>query len=333
MTSPRSTGAPSSSHRAGRAAPARPSRRAEPGEIAVGVVIGRTSEFFDFFVYAIASVMVFPKLVFPYVDALTGTLYSFAIFALAFVARPFGTVIFMAIDRAYGRGAKLTSRCSCSAARPWPSPSCRATQTSVSASVVAAGAASHRPGPGARRHLGRPGVAAGAERAAEAPRLVRDDSAARRAARLHRGERAVRLLPRQPVAGGLPGLGLALSVLRRVRDQRRGAVRAAAHGRDAGVRAALRDARAGAAPIVRHVRVTGRNIVIGAFAPLASFALFHIVTVFPLSWVFLFTRTRPARFLIIQTVGAGVRRGGDRRFRLDRRPHRPPHGARDHRRR
>ncbi|WP_163048712.1 MHS family MFS transporter, partial [Acinetobacter pittii] len=37
------------------------------GEIAIGVIIGRTSEFFDFFVYAIASVLVFPKLVFPYV--------------------------------------------------------------------------------------------------------------------------------------------------------------------------------------------------------------------------------------------------------------------------
>src|SRR6201999_299067 len=78
------------------------------GEIAIGVIIGRTSEFFDFFVYAIASVVVFPKLVFPYVDALTGTLYSFAIFALAFIARPIGTTIFMAVDRNYGRGVKLT---------------------------------------------------------------------------------------------------------------------------------------------------------------------------------------------------------------------------------
>ena len=79
-----------------------------PTEIAIGVVIGRSSEFFDFFVYAIASVLVFPKLDFPFVDALTGTLYSFGIFALAFVARPIGTMIFMAIDRAHGRGVKLT---------------------------------------------------------------------------------------------------------------------------------------------------------------------------------------------------------------------------------
>ncbi|RYE66172.1 MAG: hypothetical protein EOO79_07225, partial [Oxalobacteraceae bacterium] len=54
-----------------------------PAEIAIGVIIGRTSEFFDFFVYAIASVLVFPALIFPYVDRLTGTVYSFMIFALA----------------------------------------------------------------------------------------------------------------------------------------------------------------------------------------------------------------------------------------------------------
>src|SRR3984893_4980741 len=79
-----------------------------PSEIVVGVVIGRTSDFFDFFVYAIASVVVFPKLVFPDLNPLTGTLYSFAIFALAFVARPVGTAIFMWVDRTHGRGVKLT---------------------------------------------------------------------------------------------------------------------------------------------------------------------------------------------------------------------------------
>ena len=37
-----------------------------PGEIAIGVVIGRASEYFDFFVYAIASVLVFPSVFFPF---------------------------------------------------------------------------------------------------------------------------------------------------------------------------------------------------------------------------------------------------------------------------
>jgi len=79
-----------------------------PGEIAAGVVIGRASEYFDFFVYGIASVLVFPKVFFSFEpDALTATLYSFAVFSLAFIARPIGSVIFMAVDRRHGRGVKL----------------------------------------------------------------------------------------------------------------------------------------------------------------------------------------------------------------------------------
>ncbi len=91
-----------------RAVNARDHHEARPGEIAIGVVIGRTSEFFDFFVYALASVIVFPAYVFPYLDRLTATLWSFALFPLAFIARPVGTQIFMRIDRLYGRGTKLT---------------------------------------------------------------------------------------------------------------------------------------------------------------------------------------------------------------------------------
>jgi MFS family permease len=58
------------------------------------------------------------------------------------------------------------------------------------------------------------------------------------------------------------------------------------------------------APVARTLRAEGRNIVIGTFAPLASFALFHMVTVFPLSWVFLFTQEAPDRFLVIEAIGA-----------------------------
>src|SRR5450830_2170799 len=79
-----------------------------PGEIAIGVVIGRASEYFDFFVYAIASVLVFPAVFFPFVGPLQGTLYAFAVFALAFIARPVGTAISMEIQRRMGREAKLT---------------------------------------------------------------------------------------------------------------------------------------------------------------------------------------------------------------------------------
>ncbi len=80
-----------------------------PSEIAVGVIIGRASEYFDFFVYGIASVLVFPAIFFPFAQRLEGTLYSFVIFSFAFFARPIGTIAFMAIQERYGRGIKLTA--------------------------------------------------------------------------------------------------------------------------------------------------------------------------------------------------------------------------------
>lgn len=83
--------------------------RVAPGDIAVGVVIGRASEYFDFFVFAIASVLVFPAVFFPFADPLQGTLYAFALLALAFVVRPVGTLAGMALQRRFGRGVKLTA--------------------------------------------------------------------------------------------------------------------------------------------------------------------------------------------------------------------------------
>jgi MFS family permease len=51
------------------------------------------------------------------------------------------------------------------------------------------------------------------------------------------------------------------------------------------------------------VRDQGTNLWIGAFAPLASYALFHIVTVFPLSWIQLFSKQPIDSFLLIQIIG------------------------------
>src|SRR3546814_7013606 len=49
-----------------------------PSEIAIGVIIGRVSEFFDFFVFGLAAVLVFPRVFFPFTTQLDGTLYAFA---------------------------------------------------------------------------------------------------------------------------------------------------------------------------------------------------------------------------------------------------------------
>ena len=82
---------------------------ASVSDIAIGVIIGRTSEFFDFFVFASASVLVFPAVIFSFASPINGTLLAFLVLALGFVARPVGTWIFTEVDCRYGHGAKLTS--------------------------------------------------------------------------------------------------------------------------------------------------------------------------------------------------------------------------------
>jgi metabolite-proton symporter len=72
-------------------------------------LIGTTIEFFDFYIYATASVLVFPKLFFPGADANTARLQSFATFALAFLARPIGSALFGHFGDRVGRKATLVT--------------------------------------------------------------------------------------------------------------------------------------------------------------------------------------------------------------------------------
>lgn len=97
-------------HRESPAAPPAPGHgQIAPAEIATGVVIGRASEYFDFFTYGIASVLVFPSVYFPFAGELEGLLLAFTVFSFAFIGRPFGTSLFMRIQRRWGRGTKLTA--------------------------------------------------------------------------------------------------------------------------------------------------------------------------------------------------------------------------------
>jgi MFS family permease len=58
--------------------------------------------------------------------------------------------------------------------------------------------------------------------------------------------------------------------------------------------------------VVELSRTQGSNVVIGALAALASYALFHLVTVFPLSWISLYDTRTPADFLQLQMWGAAI---------------------------
>jgi len=72
-------------------------------------LIGTTIEFFDFYIYATAAVLVFPKLFFPAGDPALATLASLATFALAFFARPLGAALFGHFGDRKGRKATLVA--------------------------------------------------------------------------------------------------------------------------------------------------------------------------------------------------------------------------------
>ncbi|WP_199556432.1 MFS transporter [Sandaracinobacteroides hominis] len=276
----------------------------QPGEIAVGVIIGRASEFFDFFVYAIASVLVFPSHVFPFLDPLAGTILSFAVFAVAFVARPVGTYVFTGIDRRYGRSAKLT----------------------IALFLLGGATAAIAFLPGyAAIGLGSAGMLT-LFRAGQGAALggTWDGLASLLALNAPEGKRGwYAMLPQLGAPIGLIVASLlfafliwalpaedflewgwrypffvafAINVVALFARLRIVVTPEYTH---------LFEGRAlEPSPVVETVKRQWRVITAGALAPLASFAMFHMVTVFPLSWVFLFTRESPVRFLLIEAFAA-----------------------------
>jgi metabolite-proton symporter len=70
-------------------------------------LVGTSVEFFDFYIYATAAVLVFPKLFFPNSDPTTSTLASLATFAVAFFARPIGSALFGHFGDRIGRKRTL----------------------------------------------------------------------------------------------------------------------------------------------------------------------------------------------------------------------------------
>ncbi len=277
-----------------------------PGEIAIGVIVGRTSEFFDFFVYAIASVLVFPSLIFPFVDPLTGTLYSFALFSLAFIARPLGSALFMWIDRNHGRGVKLTIALfllggSTMSMAFLPSYN----QAGMTVVWILA-----------LLRIGQGMALGGAWDGL--PSLLSLNAPPNR-----RGWYA--MIPQLGAPLGLivaAGLfAFFLSTLSQADFLSWGwrypffvafAINVVALFARLRLVATPEFERLfetrelQPAPFWETVREEGRTIALGSFAPLASFALFHLVTVFPLSWILLNTGEAAERFLVIEIVGAGV---------------------------
>jgi MFS family permease len=99
-----------------------------PRQVLFASLVGTTVEFFDFYIYATAAVLVFPRLFFPATDPASSTLASLATFGIAFLARPIGSALFGHFGDRIGRKKTLVSRSS-----PWafprlPSACCPATR-------------------------------------------------------------------------------------------------------------------------------------------------------------------------------------------------------------
>jgi metabolite-proton symporter len=78
-------------------------------QVLVASLVGTAIEFFDFYIYATAAVLVFPTLFFPASDPTSATLASLATFAIAFLARPIGSALFGHFGDRIGRKATLVS--------------------------------------------------------------------------------------------------------------------------------------------------------------------------------------------------------------------------------
>jgi MFS family permease len=277
-----------------------------PGDISIGVVIGRISVFLDVFVFGLACALIFPKVFFPFTSELTGFFYSFTIFALAFIARPLGSLFFLMLHRAFGPGPKLTVALFLLGT----------TTAGIaflpgydSLGVVAIGAL-------ALLRFGQ-GFAIGGSWDGLASLLALNAPGNRRgwyatipqlgapigfimAAGLF-AYLLISLTPSEFFDWGWRYpffVAFAINVVALFARLR--LVVAPRYAR----MLELRDLEP--SPVGELVRSQGRAITLGAFAPLASYALFHLVTIFALSWALLFTKQSPASFLLVQVVGAAI---------------------------
>ena len=280
-----------------------------PSEIAVGVIIGRSSEYFDFFVFGIACVLVFPSFLFPFLSRLDGTLMAFALLAVAFVVRPVGTAISMAIQRRWGRGTKLTIALFmlgvCTVGMAFlPGYKDAGTAAIVALLILRVGQGLALGGswdglpsllamsaPKERRGwyamIGQLGAPLGFVLAAGL------------FAYLYSSLTVQEFLAwgwRYPffVAFAVNVVAL-FARLRLVVGQSYSEL--------------LKERELQPVPVSRVMRDEGSNVLLGAFAALASFALFHLVTVFPLSWITLYSDQPVTQILGVQIVGAFLAAG------------------------
>ena len=293
-------------HPASLAHGANPHDQLTSGDLAIGVVIGRICQSFDLFVFGLACVLAFPEVFFPYASRMDGVFYSFVLFALAFVARPLGSMFFVVLQRHFGAATKLTLAL-------------------FLLGMATAGTAFL------------PGYASWGWYAILVLAVLRfmqgfalggswnglASLAAIKAPKDRRGWYAMLPQLADPI-GFILAAALFAYIWAALTPQEfadwgwRYPFFAAFAINIVSLFASLRMV---VAPRYAEqlkersleptsmrllMREQGRNVALGTFAPLASYALFHLVTIFALSWALLYTQQSVTGFLIVQVIGAFV---------------------------
>ncbi|SDD42218.1 Predicted arabinose efflux permease, MFS family [Paracoccus isoporae] len=279
-------------------------------DIAIGVIIGRTSEFFDFFVFAIAAVLVFPQFIFSFAAPAEGILYAFLVLALGFVARPVGTFFFTGVDRRWGRGTKLTSALfllglSTVAISFLPSFEQEGWLTVASLCLFRMGQGAalggawdgmssllslHAPADRKGRYATLPQIGAPLGLILACGLFIFLRSSLSEAEFLRYGWRYPFF-----VAFAINVVALFARLRLVVSDD---------------FELLFKQAELRPRINPRLLREESLNIIAGAFIPLATLALFHMVTVFPLSWIYLNAPENITGFLWIEIVGGLIGLGG-----------------------
>src|SRR5215470_18047371 len=78
-------------------------KRTSTGRHAVASAVGTTLEWYDFTVYNTLAALIFNRLFFPSFDPLTGTILAFSTYAVGYISRPFGGVVFGHLGDRRGR--------------------------------------------------------------------------------------------------------------------------------------------------------------------------------------------------------------------------------------
>lgn len=273
-------------------------------DIAIGVVIGRSAEYFNFFVFGIACVLVFPSVFFPFVSPTLGTIYSFVIFSFAFIARPFGSVLFSFLHVRYGRAAKLSialfalgTATAVIAFLPGYNTIGFVAIVLLGLFRIAQGIAIGGSWDGLPSLLALNAPEKRRGWYASIPQLSAPIGfiiAAALFAYLTMNLSQQDFLTwgwRYPffVAFALNVVALFARVILCITPE---------FARE------LEERELRPVPIADLAKDEGRTVLLGAFAPLASYALFHLVTIFSLSWAILFTDQPIGNFLLVQILGA-----------------------------